>query len=258
MNPKIGVAFGSGGVQGLSHIGVVKVLDRHGIKADYVAGTSSGAAIAAAYAGGFSGEMMEQAVLRVNLLNFFKVRLDRMGFLHGDDYTDFIDELLENESIETAKIPLKLMAVNVTTGEKVVLTKGSIAKAVRASSSIPGVFIPVSMDDMLLVDGALLDPCPDGEVRRMGADIVIAISLMPGADRSEPKNIIEILMRSIDIISRHKEYADTDILIQPIVGALSPLKAGMIEECIRIGELAALAKIDEIYAQINSWKKNHA
>jgi len=243
--PKVGIAFGGGGFKGGAHVGVLKVLDEYGIKADMVAGTSIGAAVAALYASGYTWQMMETLLSPFDLDSFLKVRPSRKGLIPADKYTEFIHTCVGGKRIEDMNIPLKIVAVDLVSWKKVVFDKGETAMAVRASSAIPGVLTPVKMGDMLLADGYLLDSCPAGVVRGMGADVVIAISLF-APNHSEPQNMVEIINRSIDIATAAGRNIDADWLLTPIPHYLDSLSAKVIPQTIQLGEQTAREHIDEL------------
>ena len=249
MQPKIGFAFGGGGVRGFAHIGAIRVLEDAGIKADFVAGTSAGALVASLYACGYTGKMMADIVQNINFSRLVRLKFSRLGMVQGDEYTEFIRLCTKNKNIEDANIPLRLVAVDLYTGERVVLDKGNIAIGVRASSSIPGVFTPVKYNGMMLTDGGMLDACPDSIVREMGADIVIAINLRAGG-KQEPKNIVDVLTRSIEIVSNKQTLTDADVVLEPIsipfdspIGVLDFHKG---QEYLKMGEAVAREKLAEI------------
>lgn len=259
MKPKIGFAFGGGGVRGFAHIGALRVLEEHDIHADFVAGTSAGALVASLYACGYTGKMMEDIMNNINFSKLVRLKISKLGMVQGDEYTEFIRLCTKNKNIEDANIPLRLVAVDLCKGEKVVLDKGNIAVGVRASSSIPGVFTPVPYGDMLLTDGGMLDSCPDSIVKELGADIVIAINLR-ASESYHPKNLMDVLSRSIEIVSNKQILTDADVVLEPIsmpfdspIGALEFHKG---QEYLKMGEAVAREKIDEIKQIIENWQPN--
>ena len=239
---KLGIAFGGGGFKGGAHIGVLKVLDEYGIKPDMVAGTSIGAAVAALLASGYTWQMMETLLCQFDLDSIMKIRPRKSGLIPATGYTELIHTCVKGKKIEEMDIPLKIVAVDLVSWKKVVFDKGETAVAVRASSAIPGVFTPVKMGDMLLVDGFLLDVCPGRLVREMGADIVLAISLF-SPNYSVPQNMIEIINRAISIAASANRQVEADWLLEPIPHYFESLNANIIPECMKLGEQAARANI---------------
>ena len=245
--PKVGIAFGGGGFKGGAHVGVLKVLDEYGIKPDMVAGTSIGSAVAALFASGYTWQMMEKLLSQFDLGAMIKVRPNRSGLIPANDYAELIHACIKGKKIEEMDIPLRIVAVDLVSWKKVVFDKGETAMAVRASSAIPGVFTPVKLGDMLLVDGFLLDICPAQVVREMGADIVLAINLF-SPNYSEPQNMVEIINRSIDIATAANIRIEADWLLEPITYHLNSLDSKIIPQCIELGEQAARKNIQSLLA----------
>ncbi len=250
--PKIGIAFGGGGFKGAAHIGVLKVLAEHGIKADMVAGTSIGSAVAALYASGYSWDMIELIFKKIDIESLVKLRPGRKGLISGHGYAELIHTCTKGKKIEQMDIPLKIVAVDLISWQKVVFDQGDTAIAVKASSAIPGVFNPVKYKDMLLVDGFLLDNCPADIVRAMGADIVLAIDLS-SPDYREPNNMIDIITRSLEIATAANSQIEADLILKPIPYFMEMLKADKITEAMDLGEQAAKEHIEELLAIIEDF-----
>ena len=186
---KIGLALGSGAARGLAHIGVLKVLEENKIPIDLIAGTSIGALVGGAYAVGMSVDEMERIAMEVDwkrlgrLMDFV---IPRAGFINGKKVKTFIKTLVKNKKIEELKIPFAAVATDIYTGEEVVIQQGLIVEAIRASASIPGIFTPVRNGGKILVDGGLVNPIPISVVKKMGADIIIAVNVISGPKRKKP------------------------------------------------------------------------
>ncbi len=176
---KVGLALGSGASRGLAHIGVIEAIEKAGIKVDYIAGSSMGALIGAAYA---SGELEK---LRHHALSMdwrqFTAYLDfnfpQQGLLEGEKLVQLIEFLVSSRTFEELNIPLGVTATDLTTGKEIDLEKGDLIHAIRASISLPGIFNPFEIDGNYLVDGGLVNPVPVDLVRSMGADFIIAVDL---------------------------------------------------------------------------------
>ena len=242
---KVGIAFGGGGIKGSAHVGVLKVLSEHNIPIDYVAGTSIGSAVAALFASGYDWEQLDFMFTKYDVDDLIKVRPNRKGLVSADGYEDMIRTCTQGKRIEEMDIPLKIVAVDLLSRKKIIFSKGDTALAVKASSAIPGVFKPVKMDNMLLVDGYILDNCPAKIVRNMGADIVIAINLY-APDQSIPNNILDIVNRSLDIATSSLQEIDADVLLEPISHYLPTLDPDGITQSRLWGEECALECIDQI------------
>lgn len=179
---KVGLALGSGSARGLAHIGVLKVLDREGIPIDFIAGTSAGALIGAIYAAGISPFEIEEITLNIDrkkTISLFTPTISNSGLLDGSRIEKFIESILGRQNIGSLKIPFAAVATDLQSGEEIIITEGSLITAIRASMSIPGIFTPVEHNGRLLVDGGLVNPVPVSTTIGMGADIVIAVNVLP-------------------------------------------------------------------------------
>jgi NTE family protein len=175
----IGLALGSGAFRGFSHIGVLKVLEKSNIPIDYLSGSSIGAWVAAHYAIFKDAKKLEKEILS-NSRGRWQSLLDLGwggGLISGDKFFALLEKNLQHRSFSKLKIPLQIVATDLISGQPFVFTSGSVARAVRASTSVPLIFKPFKYKDKLLVDGALVDPVPGDLIRKMGADIVIGVNL---------------------------------------------------------------------------------
>jgi NTE family protein len=177
MKKKIGLALGSGSVRGFAHIGVLKVLEEEKVPIDFIAGTSIGALIGAAYASGLNARLLEKIALSTEWRSLVDFTVPKTGFIAGREVEKYIARIIEYKNFSELNIPLNIVATDISKGEKVIFDKGNVAKAVRASISIPGVFKPVKLDKKELVDGGLVDPIPVDVVKEMGAAKIIAVDL---------------------------------------------------------------------------------
>ncbi len=176
--PKLGLALGSGSARGWSHIGVLRALRDAGIQPDVVCGSSIGALVGAAYAGGELERFADwvQGLGMRDVFGFMDFNLAG-GMLKGEKLISFWRRNFADFDIENSPIPFGAVATDLHSGAEVWMRKGSIADAVRASIALPGLFTPVLREGRLLVDGGLVNPVPASLARAMGADIVIAVDL---------------------------------------------------------------------------------
>ncbi|MEA3494248.1 MAG: patatin-like phospholipase family protein [Candidatus Margulisiibacteriota bacterium] len=183
---KIGLALGTGAARGLAHIGVIKVLEETGIKVDYIAGASMGAMIGGGYAVTLDIKKIESIALETDwrkLFSLVDLALPLNGIIDGRKIQEFIKSSIGDAKFSDAKIPLTVVATEVPTGERIILKEGNIARAVRASVSIPILFTPYNYEGRFLIDGGVVDPVPVRLVREMGADFVIAVNLFSDLKR---------------------------------------------------------------------------
>ncbi len=182
--PRVGLALGGGGARGLAHIGVLKALEEEHITIDFLAGTSMGGVIAAAYAAGRTpdeliaeGISLAQTPRLLKLLDFSR---PRRGLMEGRRVRSYLSELIGAECcLESLRLPTALTAVDLPTGQPVVLREGNLVEAALATMSVPGIFTPVCIQGYELVDGGLLNNVPVDVLRLMGADITIAVDVSP-------------------------------------------------------------------------------
>lgn len=178
--PIVGLALSTGGPRGAAHVGVLKVLEEHKIPIDIVVGTSMGALVGGAYAAGVPLARIEEEWLKTDLLRVAKSFLPTFpirGWSSGSNVLRMLQGLLGGAKIEELPRKFAAVAADLVTGQEVVLQSGPLVEALRASSSIPGLFVPVERDDQVLVDGGLVNPLPVDVARRLGAEVVIAVDL---------------------------------------------------------------------------------
>jgi NTE family protein len=250
--------LGGGGAKGVAHLGVLKMLEREGVRISAIAGTSAGALVGSAYSLGISLEDLEREALRLaepgnwnEILSLGNIKNSLIG---NSDLLNYLNRLLKYSDFEHLKIPLRIVATDLADGSEVVLNEGSLADAVLASSSIPGVLPVVKHGDRYLVDGGVANQTPVSVAEAMGVDVVIAVDLMLNAHtKLNDPNIIETMMQSYEIIRRQSVKYSLDkarpgyVLIQPIFGDISDtFKFQNIQEFIRAGELAAQSAWPEI------------
>ncbi|MBT4321635.1 patatin family protein [Candidatus Woesearchaeota archaeon] len=174
---KVGLALGGGTAKGLAHIGILEVLEKNNIKIDYLSGTSMGAVVAALYSSGMPIKDLKKIALTTKWENLVDFTLPDKGILSGDKIETFLRVLLKNKKFKDLRIPLRVVAADVYKGEKVIFKKGDVASSLRASISLPSIFVPHEYNGRVLVDGGVVDPVPVDIVKSMGADIVIAVDL---------------------------------------------------------------------------------
>jgi NTE family protein len=180
---RIGYALGGGAARGLFHIGVLGVLEEHGIYPDVIAGTSMGAIIGALYASGLSAGELKKMAIDVDwkqLIRMTDIALPVNGLIQGKRITSLLKSILKDTDFAQLKKEFACVATDLTTGEEVVINQGSLIDAVRASISIPLIFTPIKSNGRFLVDGGLVNVVPVSVCRAMGANFVIGVNVLPG------------------------------------------------------------------------------
>ncbi|BBB93239.1 MAG TPA: patatin-like phospholipase family protein [Methylomusa anaerophila] len=249
MRPKVGLALGSGGLRGLTHVGVIKVLEENNIPIDYIAGCSIGSLIGALYSAGLDPDTIIKLGKNLRRRHWIDFVIPQMGIISGERAMATIKLLTRQKSFDQLNIPLAVVATDLISGKEYIFTEGDVAKAVRASISVPGIFNPYEMDGLLLVDGAVLNPTPIDVARRMGADIVIAVDLAHAGTVGNINNMFDVIVQAIDIMEKalfKQREDDCDILIQPAIAHISPSSFDSMDECVELGAQAALSVIPDI------------
>ena len=276
--PKIGLALSGGGARGAAHIGVLKVLVQEGIPIDYIAGTSFGALVGAFYALGYSPAEIETIfaaqdwnkifsdspdrrlsplVHRKNFRYLGEIRLRHFGIelpaglWGGQKLTEMLNFyttegiLAAGYDFDRLRTPFRAVATDLLTGKPYVFKSGPLTEALRASSAIPLMFTPVEKDDMLLVDGGLVNNLPTNLVRDMGADIVIAVDVSsPLLEKSQLKTLIAVMDQTISLQMRLNLEASlkfADLVVRPDLEGINYGSYRQVTEIVARGETAALS-----------------
>ena len=238
----IGLAMGSGLARGLAHIGVMKALLQAGVKIGCIAGTSMGSVVASLYASDFGIKMMERLAQRISRRTWMDFTFPRMGLIAGERLEELMYLLTGRRSMEALTLPLAVTATDLCAGEQVILRSGSIARAVRASCAIPGIFSPVQWGGRLLVDGGVLERVPVSAVLEMGADLVVAVDVGYHVEEYKINHIFDVMAKAIDIMSREiyqQQLEQAHILIVPDLRDVGPFHFHRVNEIIARGEEAA-------------------
>lgn len=247
--PKVGIAFGAGGARGLANLGVLQVLQEERIPIDVVAGTSAGAVVGALYASGTDLAMLGRLIEELDWDDLTSLTLTRRGLVSPEKIHSMLRMLTKDKNFEDLSIPTAVVATDLFTGEEVVVDTGSIALGVRASLSIPGVFVPLELDGRLLVDGALVNRVPANLCRKMGADLVFAVDVGWAPLRSRIRNLPDVIMRTNDILQRqvaqHKSIP-ADLVLEPDLGNVTITQLNRAGEIIEKGRVVARENLDQI------------
>ncbi len=241
---KVGLVLGAGGCRGLSHIGVLQVLEQEKIPIDLITGCSIGAIIGGIYGCGVPLDRLEQHVHQSNERMVLDITMPRRGLLKGNKLEAIVRTLTKNMAFSQAKLPMAFAACGSETGALDMLSTGNISRAVRASMSIPGIFDPVNIGSKWYVDGGTVDRLPIAPAREMGADMVIAVDVGYRGQRHTIGNIYDIIMSSFDIIHNHP--GDGELV--PDVAGIKTLDLSQAESCIDAGRDCAREALPRIRA----------
>lgn len=279
---KVGVVLSGGGAKGMAHIGALKVIEEAGVEVDYIGGTSMGAIVGALYAAGYSAVELDSIFRAIDFTNLIQDNLprDAKTFYEKEDseryaitlpfnnfkisvppaysggqniYNELVRLLYHVRDVKDfSKLPIPFLciATNAETGEEVLLNKGYLPEAVMASGALPSLFEPTTVDDMILIDGGVVNNYPIDEVRSMGADVIIGVDVQHGlSDREELLSATEILLqinnfRTVRDMGEKSER--TDIYIKPEMENFSVIDFNERENILENGEIAALEKFAEL------------
>lgn len=260
IKPKLALVLGAGSARGFAHIGVIKAFDAAGIRPDLIVGASAGSVIGVFYAAGYTGAQMEDVAMKVRDADVIdNASNSKRGLIAGEALQKLINNFVKDKSLDGLKIPFIAMATNLKTGDSVQLRTGDSGQAVRASSSMPGVFLPTMIGGMELVDGAVSSPLPVSIARQLGAETIVAVDVGAAPQNAHASGIYEIVMQSFEIMGQSiskLEGQKADVLIKPNVGAFSGSDFGNRAQLIAAGFAAGQSAILQIKtAQLNGLKK---
>ena len=251
--PKIALALGGGAARGFAHVGVIKALEAQGIVPDIIVGTSAGSVVAALYAGGANGFELQKLALSMEDGSVSDWVLPDRGFIRGEALQNFVNKALVNRPMNALPRKLAVVATELQTGEMTVLRSGDVGLAVRASSSVPGVFQPVRIGGREFVDGGLVSPVPAKVARDMGADLVIAVDISSKPKNAKVSSMIDVLLQTFTIMSTtvaQYQLGQADVVIRPDVGSISGTDFQSKHLAILEGEKAAAEKMEQIRAAL--------
>jgi NTE family protein len=243
---KVALVLGGGAVRGFAHIGVIKVLEAQGIVPDMIVGTSAGSVVGALYAAGYTGFELQKIAFRLEEESVGDWVIPDRGFIKGEALQNFINKAVQNKPIEKLRKPFAAVATDLQSGDMMVFSRGNTGMAVRASSSVPGIFQPVTISGHDYVDGGLVSPVPIKVARSLGADIVIAVDISAKPKYARIEGLTDILLQTFGIMGqsiRNQELPDADVLIRPATGTFGSSDFTQKHLAIMEGEKAAQAAL---------------
>lgn len=260
--PKIALVLGGGAARGFAHVGVIRALEQEKIPIDMIIGTSVGSLIGAIYANDPNSFELEWTAFALEKDSLFDYGIlnafTGMGMAKGEKLEEFVRMKIAVTNIEGMKLPFAAVATDLNRGTRVVLDRGSVAKAVHASSAIPGVFAPVDYQGHLLVDGGVLDNIPIDVAREEGADIVIAVDISENVANYNITNLADVMLQAVNIMFNENvkcKKKEADVLIAPAVGNVAMLDFSQKKHCMQAGIDAAQMAMPEIKKKIEEWAK---
>ncbi len=217
---KLGLALGGGSALGFAHLGVLKAFEENGISIDCISGTSVGAIMAALYAFSVPFRDIEKESEIMNWRKIANLRPSSLGISSNANLKKILEKHIgKNAKIEDANIPLAIIATDIETGSKMIFRSGSVVEAVLASSCLPGLFAPVEISGCMLIDGGMVENVPVSPLKDMGADVIVGVNLLKHRKYARPKNIVDVLTNSFDMVNRRisdlPNRDGVDIIMEP-------------------------------------------
>ncbi len=250
---RIGLALGGGFARGIAHVGVLRAFERAGVPIHYIAGVSSGSIVASAFASGSSSDEIEEIARKMRFSDVARWRLSPRGLLGSDPLRQFLTRLLKVLTFEKMRIPLAVVASDLTAAAPAVFRdRGDVVLPIRASCSYPGLFQPVRYMNHCLVDGMISMDVPASPLRRMGATHVISVSLPMPSETVDPQNMLSVVTRCFQILNSRTETQwrrHSNLVITPDVRDIKWNSFENAHHLIEAGERAATA----VMPQIQRW-----
>ena len=254
---KIGLALGGGAARGFAHVGVIAVLEEAGLKPQYVVGTSAGSLVAAIYASGKTSAQLQQTALSMEevAITDWMLPIFGKGMFRGEALGRYVNQLVGNRLIENMAIPLGIVATDLNSGHAVLFRRGDTGTAVRASSAVPAVFVPVKISGHEYVDGGLVSPVPVRFARQMGADVVIAVDISSPPEGNPASDTLQILLQTFAIMGKsinQYELKDADVVVKPSLTGLKSADFSARKQAIDSGRAAMLAALPALRARLEA------
>jgi len=256
---KIGLALGGGAARGFAHVGVIKALENQGIFADIIVGTSAGSVVGALYAAGNDGFELQKLAHKLDESKISDWSMPDRGVLKGEALQQFINEAVAHRPLEALKKPFAAVATDLRSGESIVFRTGNTGMAVRASSTVPGVFQPVTINGREYVDGGLTSLVPVRAARQMGSDVVIAVDISARPGNQPVRGTLDILLQTVTIMGQSLarfELKEADVVIRPQVGALGSTDFLARHDAILAGEQAVQQALPQIREMLRKAGRN--
>ena len=240
--PRLGLALSGGAARGAAHGGVLHVLREEGIDVHCIAGTSAGAIVGSFNAAEIPLPRQMEFAQALRWRSVRMLGIPKMGFIQTGEMERFLREILGDRRIEELPMPFGVVATDFRTATRVVFRDGSLVHALTASAAIPVIFSPVLEGEMILVDGGVSDNLPSQLCRDMGADVVLAVNVVPDfrGDR-RLRNLFEMAMATFDLLTLHSTkpgLANADLSIHPEVARFHPAELERVEEMVARGAVA--------------------
>lgn len=254
---KLGLALGGGAARGFAHVGVIAVLEEAGLRPQLVVGTSAGSLVAAVYASGKTSVQLQQIALNMEevAITDWMLPLVGRGLFRGDALARYVNDLVAGRLIENMALPLGIVATDLHSGQAVLFQRGDTGTAVRASSAVPAVFVPVKIGTREFVDGGLVSPVPVKFARQMGADVVLAVDISAPPEGNTADGTLQILLQTFAIMGKtinQHELQGADVVVRPSPLGLKSADFSARQRAIDAGRAAMLAVLPALRARLEA------
>ena len=250
----VGLALSGGTAKSVAHVGVIKALTEENIPIDYISGTSGGSIVAAMFASGMPFSTLEHAATSMSWLKLASIKLTKLGFISSERIEEFMKEMIGDVKFEDLRIPTTVVAANLVTGEKREFGTGPVALAVRASCSIPQIYLPVEIDGEYYVDGGMAEYLPVESLVSMGCDFCIASHLGPVKPTyRRPHHILHLVMQITGLMARKnylRSISRADFLIHPNLDGFSSFDFNSSDKTIEIAYNTTKTLIGDLRAAL--------
>lgn len=252
--PKLGLALGGGAIRGIAHIGVLKALVQNEIPVWCIAGTSSGALVGGLFCAGLAPDYMVDHVSHLAWSNLAGFQLSKRGMVSSYPIQRLVEKHVGHIKLGDLKIPFAGIATDVMTGTKVTLMSPELqlSEVIRASTSFPGIYTPIKIDNRIVIDGGAADNVPVSDARLLGADVVLAVDIIPKLALTEmPANLATLADRGLDLLlSKAAQHAikDADMSLFPVRENITSFDIKKSDRLIELGYQSVIDHLEEIRA----------
>jgi NTE family protein len=256
---RLGLALGGGAARGFAHVGVIQVLEEAGLRPSHVAGTSAGSLVAALYASGKSPTELvrvAQTMQEAEITDWVLPLVNR-GALRGEALARYVNTQVGGMSLEQMPIPLGIVATDLGNGQAITFRRGNTGLAVRASSAVPAVFVPVRLGGREYVDGGLVSPVPVQQTREMGANFVVAVDISSDPEDNAYGDTFQILLQTFAIMGKSINslaLKEADWVVRPVLSGIKSADFGARLRSIEAGRVAMRAALPGLKARLAAFE----
>lgn len=249
--PRIGLALGGGAARGFAHVGVIQVLEEAGLRPSLVVGTSAGSLVAAMYASGLGGSRLQEVALTMEEATFtdWTLPIFSRGMLRGEALGRYVNAQVNGKLIEQMPMPLGIVATDLNSGQGVLFQRGDTGTAVRASSAVPALFVPVRIGSQEYVDGGLVSPVPVRYARQMGAELVVAVDISSAPESNPASDTLQILLQTFAIMGKSInsfELREAEIVVRPALAGMGGADFSARRRAVEAGRQAMLRALPQL------------